>query len=652
MARNYIQKTNWLTGLPDPRYRADPRKGDRHKGSRKKNGFVAWDGESITDASGHHYVMLVSSNGDVIINPKGISTVQCLDVLLDGGMKARNKYHVGFAFSYDVNMILRDVPKEKLQQLWEEGKTRWRGYSIEYKPRREFAVYKDRKAFRIWDVWGFFQSSFVNALHAYGHSDFLEFIANMKEKRAEFSLRDMAEMLHYCKLECEKLEEMMDQFAAYLQECELRLHRYDGAGSVAAAMLKQHGVRQAMKGTAPKVQRAAAHAYFGGRIELVQYGNEPNKTIYQYDLRSAYPSQIQRLPCLACGEWKSDKTNALSENPFTVYRIRWELDDSSNVNPLPYRDRYGSIFFPRRGMGWYWQPEVAAAYEAASSGIIAGKIEILERIQYVSACEHKPFDWVPEMYERRAEWKRAGIGAEKVLKLGLNSLYGKSAQRIGYQKDKAPAWHQLEWAGYVTSATRAQVYTASFPAIKENALIAYATDAVFSLIPLDLPTENRLGYWEPDEHEGGTFVQSGVYWLDKERVGHTRGFARDDLHATDIIQAWSEGRSEIGWKIRRFVGLGRALRGERQWGRWRTWAEEEKALSLTPLGTKRTLMSSRAVEPHRGLILTEPADPHTSDRLTLSAPIKLPWLSIPNAYDADAARADLKIEDESDSCYD
>src|SRR5690606_33111725 len=103
-------------------------------------------------------------------------------------------------------------------------------------------------------------------------------------------------------------------------------------------------------------------------------------------------------------------------------------------------------------------------------------------------CNDRPFGWVPEVYDTRSKWRAEGIGAEKVLKLGLNSIYGKAAQRIGgkrYGRPAPPSWHQMEWAGYATARTRAELYRAALPALARGSAVMFATDAVVSTEPLD-----------------------------------------------------------------------------------------------------------------------------------------------------------------------
>jgi len=59
--------------------------------------------------------------------------------------------------------------------------------------------------------------------------------------------------------------------------------------------------------------------------------------------------------------------------------------------------------------------------------------EIVEGWEYTGSQE-RPFSWVTEMYDTRRDWKRRGISAQLALKLCMNSMYGKLAQRIGWKR--------------------------------------------------------------------------------------------------------------------------------------------------------------------------------------------------------------------------
>src|SRR5690348_14688779 len=81
--------------------------------------FIAIDGEGKNTPNGRHiYTYLAASTGDAIRNTTSLPTVQCLDFLLNFHLRGTL---VGFSVNYDVNMMLKDVPKPQLIQLWNKG---------------------------------------------------------------------------------------------------------------------------------------------------------------------------------------------------------------------------------------------------------------------------------------------------------------------------------------------------------------------------------------------------------------------------------------------------------------------------------------------------------------------------------------------------
>jgi hypothetical protein len=91
------------------------------------------------------------------------------------------------------------------------------------------------------------------------------------------------------------------------------------------------------------------------------------------------------------------------------------------------------------------------------------------------------------------------------LKLVLNSLYGKFAQRCG----RGPH-HDVVSAGLITAITRAQLVEAL--AQDPEAVIMLATDAIFSTRRLSLDLGEGLGQWEEKVWPDLFITQPGVYW--------------------------------------------------------------------------------------------------------------------------------------------
>jgi hypothetical protein len=279
-----------------------------------------------------------------------------------------------------------------------------------------------------------------------------------------------------------------------------------------------------------------------------------------------------------------------ARDAFAVTHVRFNFSNTrSGVLPFFWRSPTGAIFYPWRGSGWYWTPELYAAYDALTAGAIAGEMEIARTYVWEPDGEPVyPFAFVTQAYEQRRTWKLEKVGAEKALKLAMNSLYGKCAQHSG-AKGKAPAFHQLEWAGYITSTTRAQLFRAACEA--GPALIGLATDGVFSTQPIpSLAIGSGLGEWEYHEHTGGTFVQSGVYWLDEAdgtTTAFSRGFDKGSLDRKKIVRAWKVGAATWDASLTRFVTMGAVVAGQEPRSAWRSWKRAPRVLALTPTGTKR-----------------------------------------------------------------
>jgi hypothetical protein len=113
------------------------------------------------------------------------------------------------------------------------------------------------------------------------------------------------------------------------------------------------------------------------------------------------------------------------------------------------------------------------------------------------------------LYETRQKLKAANNGAHIGIKLGLNSLYGKFAQQIGYDEvtKKIPPYHNLAIAGYITSYCRAMMVEATMQ--NPGAIIAYETDGIFSTAELNLPVGKGLGQWDLMIWDDLYYFQSG-----------------------------------------------------------------------------------------------------------------------------------------------
>ncbi len=309
-------------------------------------------------------------------------------------------------------------------------------------------------------------------------------------------------------------------------------------------------------------------------------------------------------------------------NPFRVVHVKWSAPEFESVlYPFFYRTMQGDIIYPSEGEGWYWQPEIVAAKAA---GV---KFDMLESWEFRPApASGHPFAFMPEIYAERKRRKQAGDASEKPMKLGINGSYGKLAQSMGWQEDRGvPPYHCLEWAGYITSVTRAAMYAAAMQI--PQAVIMLATDGIYSTQPLTLDLGDGLGQWEAKTHDEIIVAQSGVYWVRDgvDWAEFRRGFDAGSITRDGVLRAWSAGQRNYRARSTRFVTLGSALSSDELWRCWRRWRSLPKLCRLDPTGTKRQQLDKWTKDDRpdarlfRTLAIANPT-PHL-----LSAPYPLPW---------------------------
>lgn len=512
--------------------------------------FLFWDGEGVTlDDGSHHYILFGSSSGHYI-QGRSLGTMECLDLLLQCEMDNPDAYHVGFAFKYDVEMILFDLPRVKMERLHKGNATYWRNYRLEYFPGKWFQVSSRRGnkliVCKVWDIFGYFQQSFVSALRdMFGQQKIFDEIASGKDSRSGFQYDDLESHIKpYWRNELEWGVKMVERLRELLYAADLKIVHWHGPGAIANFLFKKHNIKKDKnEELPPHITVAAQYAFTAGRFEPFKLGHACSK-IYVYDLNSAHPTGMRQLPSLS-GEWhKVDYPGQVSDTG--IYRVSFDAFAGGEVmyderlvwpQPIPHRDHKSLVSYPAQVATWLWSPELHAIKK---HGVMKGKLRIHEAWELDYDPGYRPFDFIGDLYDKRLHYKRAGEHVQMAYKLGLNSLFGKTAQRVGWTEDKRkiPEWHQLEWAGLITSNTRALLWEAIMLAARKGSLVSVDTDAVFSTEPLDLPMGDGLGMWDYKVYDDMVYVQNGIYWLLKDGKWKQkfRGLDPDSLTVEQAIK--------------------------------------------------------------------------------------------------------------------
>lgn len=565
--------------------------------------FIAWDGEGQNRAGKNRpqaYVLFGCSTGERILQDSHIHTFTLLDFIIDVGQKHPTAFHVGFAFNYDANMILQSLSETSLRILHEKGGVTLNRkgvgkYHIQFRPSKWFSVTRygakynvkhnstDKTTVKIYDLFGFFTKSFVRAYEELvGPVPIV--VSEGKKRRKDFDSVSLDFVDRYWREEITLLRELAEELRKRVYGAGYRITSWHGPGALASYALREHKIHDHMAVCPDEVREAARYAYAGGRFEMFRLGRTSGP-IYSVDINSAYPFAITRLPSLVGGRWQRTEGPIRHIARFGVYRIRLhpQRGDSfleRNPGPLFHRDKMGNISFPWIVAGWYWSPEVMNLLKLDSS-----RYEILEGWEYVDGPKERPFAWLQETYDKRREWKDAGIAAQLALKLLMNSIYGKLAQRIGWdeKKRRAPAFHQLEWAGWVTSHCRAMLWDL-MSRIPREAILAVETDGLYTTVDpstLGITNSKELGGWSVDRYDEILYVQSGMAWLRSGTCGdvdcqHTaedtdcawtckrRGLDAKTFSLSDCSTYLQQLAPATEWasfagKTTRFIGVGSAL---------------------------------------------------------------------------------------------
>ena len=572
----------------------------RHRDERP---FIGVDGEGAgTDAQGRQLFMLLRAGEHELFTGRPLSTVQCLRFLAN---LPKGPIYVGFSIGYDITMMLRDLPPERVGRLLNplgagrSGWTFYEGFAINWLPKNHFRVARAEWVTRsdgtrwqvaikgtsrtFYETFGFFQSSFLKALHKFGIGTIeqRETIERNKAARGGFAgdgLTDdifcpflTAEERDYCALECDFLAQLMDRFRGNCIRANLRPRTWNGAGKLGAALHAQHETMRTTRVAEvvpAAVRQLADLAYYGGRFEVTRVGpiNDelaaqagfvgPPRGIYEADIHSAYPYQMTKLPCLEHGTWEQLTPHHLRQlGPDDLYiapvRFRhvWPADlTHANLCGLPIRKPDGRIFWPMEGRGVYWSTELRGAAKLGCRVVYTGPGWVFRR-----GCDCRPFAWLAELYAYR-QTLGASLEGEPI-KYGINSCYGKLVQRVG-----DPVYANLVWGGLITAGTRAMLMDAA--ASNPEAVLMLATDGIFSLAPLKIDVGDGLGQWEQTTHGRLFICQPGIYF----------GGGRPKTRG--VSPSFFNLPTEPG-------GPPRTVLFERAWAGFRRW--EQRALSTYPV---------------------------------------------------------------------
>jgi hypothetical protein len=532
----------------------------------------------------------------------GLATKACFDFLL-GIPKHKSDLLISFAFTYDATKIFADLPWINLLELGIIGSTVWKRYRINYMPRKHLEIERDGRSVTVWDGFSYWQMSFVAALESSlelftpEQRDTIGFIAYMKDHRSEFDSMPDDKIKEYCYTECEFLTIMFRDFLRHMDDIDLRVRRYSGPGGLAEAFFSLEHLTDYMPArsdlfAAPGLPFIIPYkSYYGGRFEISAQGLLGD--LHEYDIHSAYPAVAVDLPCLACGHFEYVTDYVPGELGFYLVGSR----TSGQWAPFPFRCNSdtkdwlngalpGSIAYVHGGKRWVTSFEVETAREYFGTDAIP----VYKGYIYHTPCNHKPFKRLRELYLVRKEGNPSE-GLSKIIKLLINSVYGKLAQRLGSDRYRC-----MIWAAWITGGTRAKVLGAALRAPQD--VVSIATDGILSRCELTQDTGFRvtaydLGTWEYKPRPDAWLGMPGIYGFgdddDNVKQFKRRGLNRKYFPLSHLRSEWARGEWEVNptEPVIGFMPLRLAVQRTAALDIMGEWIELPKVVKFTSVQHKR-----------------------------------------------------------------
>lgn len=659
-----------------------------------KRRIISVDGEGQLFHSRHAYTLLAAADdrgfrdfiehdgniragtGSIPYGPDdvapnhGLPTKQCLDFLLTLP-KHKSDIITSFSFTYDVTKILQDLPLANLQELAKTNETVWRRYRIGYLPRKYLEISHDGRSVTVHDTFSFWQMSFVKALMSSRElftpeqirsidcrpndksahicdADNQPCMLYMKDHREQFDNVSPELIREYCYTECKYLSIIFRDFLRNMSEMKLPVTRYSlsGPGGVAQGFFALEHLRVYMPAANNELAAPGLPinipllSYYGGRFEISMIG--PVGDVIGHDKHSAYPAAaVANLPCLRCGRFERVDSyqpgelgfylvGSRTSGPWAPFPFRvnsqtkyWFNDSSLKKDASP-----GSIAFVHGGMRWVTSFEV----ETARHFFGDEAIPVYKGYIYRTPCKHKPFKRISELYLLRKEGNPSE-GLSKIIKLLLNSIYGKLAQTIGVSSYRCHIW-----AGWITGATRAAVLSMALRAPED--VVSIATDGILTRRPIpqdsdsSVPswrafkvTHHDLGTWDQTEHQDCWLGMPGIYGFgsnDKDDKAYKRrGLDRNYFPISHLRATWERGQWAVNpvKPVRAFMPFRLAVQRTNSLDVLGEWPEMPKTIKFTSIHHKRTIPDD-----------IEPMLPHTGEGIRLGT-ITIPDNLMSEPYD-------------------
>jgi len=476
-------------------------------------------------------IILIADSEGVFLDNEAIKAESVISFLFQSRYKTT--WNFFYNLGYDAEVILKLLGNSLKSYKKTGSLTFEKGlFKIEYIPNKKLAIRKGHHSTVFFDIAQYYHTSLANAYQQnIGKlpEDYLE----MKKLRTEFSPRfyhrNKRKIRKYCIQDCIFTKKLAQHWIKLFHNAfSFYPARWISSGYLAEKVLINNKVDVPKFDSIPyKIQDLAFRSYFGGRFEILKRGLIG--TAYLYDINSAYPYALTKIPDLTQGTWIKRKS-IHKDAKLGFFKILAKIPDCKYIPPFPFRSNY-IVVFPSGEFETYCTLEELKACDNSDY------YSILDSYQFIPETTNYPFkEFVEKMYQKRMKLKQQCNSLELPFKIILNSIYGKTGQKV---KGRIGNMFNPVLFSFITGFARAQLYKFVLDNKLEKEVVSFATDSICTTRNLDVDSDS-LGAFSFDKSAddvfylqngfyrfNGTWKQRGLGHLGTKEIEHLDTFERD-----------------------------------------------------------------------------------------------------------------------------
>jgi len=464
-----------------------------------------------------------------------ISIRSAIDFLFS--KKYQDSWNFFYNLGYDAIVFLKLLGSElKIYKNTQRLVFNYNKYKITYIPEKCLRISKGHHSVSFYDIAQFYNKSSLSNAYEKNIDKLDSKYLEMKNKRNEFSPREYNrnknKIRNYCIQDCILTKQLSEKWINLFSDAfGFHPSKWFSSGYLAEKVLIHNKIFfPKFDSVHYKIQDLAYKAYYGGRFNMQKRGYIG--TAYLYDINSAYPYAISKIPDLSNGQWVQQKT-IHKDAKMGFFHILANIPDEKYIAPFPFRAK-NLIIFPSGKFETYVTLSELQVCESSKF------YKILDSYQFIPNSTTHPYKkFIESMYEKRLKLKNEKNPLQLPLKIILNSIYGKTGQTDKISKRIGNLFSPIIFS-HITGFARAQLYSFIQKHGIEKEMVAVATDSICTTRKLNIGSTDLGDFSYEGESHDTYFLQNGFYRFNGEwkkrgigtiggkEVEHLDTFEKDD----------------------------------------------------------------------------------------------------------------------------